>query len=285
MNCYLCNSKDFVPRKGTVRDMSSLTVIECSSCGLVTLSSSDHIRSGFYEDSGMHGEVLPSMEEYLKASSLDDDRRFEMLQSSIVNKNILDFGSGAGGFLGKARALAGKVAGVEPERRVRNHWQGQFPMYKNLEEADGKYDLITAFHVIEHLHDPRAILKEMASKLEKNGRLVIEVPNADDALLTLYDSPSFESFTYWSQHLYLFNAATLQALAHQAKLRVISIQQWQRYPLSNHLHWLSAGRPGGHDKWGFLDSPQLKQAYASSLAAIGKCDTLVGCFEPEYANT
>jgi hypothetical protein len=46
--------------------------------------------------------------------------------------------------------------------------------------------------------------------------------------------------------------------------------------LSNHLHWLVNGRPGGHQKWHFLDSPELHAAYEKQLAAIGKCDTIVG---------
>jgi 2-polyprenyl-3-methyl-5-hydroxy-6-metoxy-1,4-benzoquinol methylase len=285
MNCYLCHSKDFITRKGAVRDMPSLKVIECCNCGLVTLSNLNHIQDGFYENSGMHGEVLPSMKEWLQSTNWDDQRRFDMLKASLPNKKILDFGCGAGGFIDKAKSLAGKVAGVEPERRVREYWLDQFPIYGSLDEADDKYDLITAFHVVEHLPDPKAILEKMAARLGKNGRLVIEVPNAGDALLTLYDSEPFQSFTYWSQHLYLFNATNLHSLAKQAKLRVISIQQWQRYPLSNHLYWLSQGRPGGHDKWGFLDSSKLQQAYTAALAAVGKCDTLVAYLELEDANT
>jgi 2-polyprenyl-3-methyl-5-hydroxy-6-metoxy-1,4-benzoquinol methylase len=61
--------------------------------------------------------------------------------------------------------------------------------------------LITAFHVVEHLPDPRAILKALANMLAKNGRMVIEVPSSEDVLLTLYDSDAFQRFTYWSQHL------------------------------------------------------------------------------------
>lgn len=102
------------------------------------------------------------------------------------------------------------------------------------------------FHVVEHLPDPRAILKTLASMLAKNGRMVIEVPSSEDVLLTLYDSDAFQRFTYWCQHLYLFNAETLRRLAEQAGLRIVSIQQYQRYPLSNHLYWLSQDKPGGH---------------------------------------
>ena len=111
--------------------------------------------------------------------------------------------------------------------------------------------------------------------------MIIEVPSSEDALLTLFDCDAFQRFTYWSQHLFLFNAETLRQLASQAGLKVIAMQQYQRYPLSNHLHWLSQGNPGGHQKWSFLNSPILAEAYANTLAAIGKCDTLVAHLELE----
>ncbi|HRQ80256.1 MAG TPA: hypothetical protein PKZ97_03985 [Azospirillaceae bacterium] len=48
----------------------------------------------------------------------------------------------------------------------------------------------------------------------------------------------------------------------------------QRYPLSNHLRWLRHGAPGGHEAWGFLDSPALERAYEARLAALDQTDTL-----------
>ncbi len=127
------------------------------------------------------------------------------------------------------------------------------------------------------------MLRELATRLKDRGRLVIEVPSSEDALLTLYESDAFQRFTYWSQHLFLFNAETLRRLATQAGLRVVSVQQFQRYPLSNRLHWLSRNRPGGHQHWSFLDTPALTEAYAASLAAVGKCDTLIAYLERDQA--
>ena len=143
----------------------------------------------------------------------------------------------------------------------------------------GGYDLITAFHVIEHLPDPLQVLKSLAEKLSLNGQIIIEVPNSEDALLTLYDCDAFQHFTYWSQHLFLFNSNNLNLLARKAGLKVKAIQHIQRYPLSNHLHWLSKGMPGGHKAWSFIDSPELNNAYVNALAAIGKTDTLVAFLE------
>jgi 2-polyprenyl-3-methyl-5-hydroxy-6-metoxy-1,4-benzoquinol methylase len=280
MNCYLCDSTSFNTRDGQVRDAAELKILECANCGLVTLDSLDHIRPGFYEQSGMHGAEPTPIEVWLKDTDWDDQRRFDMLKPMLPNKRLLDFGCGSGGFLNKAKHLAGGVQGVELERRVREYWEGQITIYPNAESADiGRYDLITAFHVVEHLLDPRVMLKTLVNMLADNGRMVIEVPSSEDALLTLYGSESFQYFTYWSQHLFLFNAETLRRLAEQAGLRITTIQQYQRYPLSNHLHWLSLGKPGGHQNWGFIDSPELKAAYANALAAMGKCDTLIAHLE------
>jgi 2-polyprenyl-3-methyl-5-hydroxy-6-metoxy-1,4-benzoquinol methylase len=280
MNCYLCKANVFAPRKGRVRDAPELEILECANCGLVTLSSLDHIKPGFYEESGMHGDQVLSIEAWLKDTHWDDHRRFSMLKPMLTNKKLLDFGCGAGGFLSEAEGLVESVTGIELEARVRDYWKGRFRIVPGIGDvlAD-RFDLITAFHVIEHLPDPRDILKSLAKVLARNGRLVIEVPNAEDALLSIYKSEAFQRFTYWSQHLFLFNAETLRRLAEQAGLCVVSIQQCQRYPLSNHLYWLSQSKPGGHQEWSFLDTPELNRAYGQSLAAIGKCDTLIAYLE------
>jgi hypothetical protein len=112
---------------------------------------------------------------------------------------------------------------------------------------------------------------------------VVEVPNSEDVLLTLYDNEAFQRFTFWSQHLYLFNTETLRRLAEQAGLREVSIQQYQRYPLSNNMYWLSRNIPGGHQRWWFIDTPALTEAYAASLATICKCDTLIAYLERDQA--
>lgn len=281
MTCYLCNHHAFSIRKGAVRDNPNLQILECNNCGLVALSSLQHIQAGHYENSGMHGGTLPLIESWLRETEQDDQRRFEMFKAAMVNRKVLDFGCGAAGFLRKAQALAAEVAGVELESRVHEYWGNAITLHGDLENAGDGYDLITAFHVVEHLPDPRAILEKLAACLKDHGRLVIEVPSSEDALLTLYDSDMFQRFTYWSQHLYLFNAETLRILAAQAGLRVVSIQQFQRYPLSNHLHWLSRNMPGGHQHWSFLDTPALTEAYAASLAAVGKCDTIIAYLENE----
>jgi len=215
----------------------------------------------------------------MKETHIDDIRRFQMLKPSIINQRVLDFGCGAGVFLELAQPFAEKVSGVELEQRVCEHWKEKIEVFDIIDKVSGNFDLITAFHVVEHLKDPRKTLQTLAKKLDRNGRIVLEVPSANDALLTLYNSDAFQRFTYWSQHLFLFNSYTLTTLATQAGLKVSAIKNYQRYPISNHLHWLSQGKPGGHKIWGFLDSPELHAAYQNSLAANGMSDTLIAYLE------
>jgi hypothetical protein len=56
----------------------------------------------------------------------------------------------------------------------------------------------------------------------------------------------------------------------------VSIRSIQRYPLSNHLTWLTRNRPGGHTgDLSVIDSISLTSEYEKSLANIDATDTLV----------
>lgn len=279
-NCYLCGCTEQYLRQGRVRDKFELKILECASCGLVFLSSFDHIKSDFYETAEMHGTTIVDGSTWIKDSDVDDERRYQNLKSILPNKKVLDFGCGAGGFLLKAQALASEVCGVELDRSLKGHFESNglhvvddivdIPM----EDGNG-YDIITMFHVLEHLEDPMVLLKKISNLLTEDGQIIIEVPNADDALLTLYKNDAFSNFTYWSCHLFLYNSRTLQMLFDKIGFQVNYIKQVQRYPLSNCLHWLSNALPGGHKNWCFLDSTELHVAYEKQLAAIGKCDTVL----------
>lgn len=286
MRCYLCGNDKFSPRRGRVRDDPAMEVLECSKCGLVFLSSFAHITPDHYRNSGMHGKDLAPVSDWLKETEADDERRFRFLLPNLPGKKVLDFGCGAGGFLLKVRDHADRVLGIELELRLQDHFQETgLSVFTSLEDclsSGEKFDLITAFHVIEHLPDPREILVKLKNMLSDEGELVIEVPNPDDALLTIYECGPFMDFTYWSQHLYLFNLKTLSDLIRQSGLELRWSRHIQRYPLSNHLFWLSKGRPGGHKIWSFLDSEELNGSYAAQLASLGCTDTiLVGAGKDE----
>lgn len=281
MACYLCGSTQTTKCPGSVRDKQEIEILECQGCGLVYLSSFEHIRDGHYENSGMHGGEEPDIDGWLKETQPDDERRYRFLKEKIINQKVLDFGCGNGGFLDIAARSARNVAGIELETALQPSYSERglrvFPHLEGAIESGEKWDVITAFHVVEHLPKPAEILRELSSLLIVGGEIIIEVPSANDALLTLYGNSPFQNFTYWSQHLYLFNAETMKRLIEKAGLKLNWLKHIQRYPLSNHLYWLAKGKPGGHKAWVFMESEILNSAYENQLAALGLTDTIMAC--------
>lgn len=281
-SCFLCHSEKYIVREGRVRDNAELSVLECANCGLVRLSDFSHIYKGFYEKSNMHCEdgEYKSYDDWLKETYTDDHRRFKYLEQIVRDKRVLDVGCGNGGFLKILKKTAKEVMGVELEVESRERMEKSgLQVYSAIDEVREKVDIITMFHVLEHLDEPIENLMMLKKCLfDSSSQLIIEVPNANDALLTLFESKRFASFTYWSCHLYLYNIESLRRLAYRCGFKVNYIKSIQRYSLANHLHWLAKGTAGGQVIWHFLDSEELSKEYERQLASLELTDTLIASF-------
>ena len=130
------------------------------------------------------------------------------------------------------------------------------------------------FMVIEHLNNPNKVLRELYNILNPNGVLICETPNSEDILLSKYKCKAFEDFTYWSEHVFLYNTDTLRTLLEKIGFQAEVNTQIQRYSLANHLYWLSMGKPGGHIKWTEFNNQRINELYAQKLTELGVADTL-----------
>jgi len=269
----LCKNNKLEKITNKLRDMEDkdLWVMKCLSCGFVFLSSHDFIIP----------RDISYIVERVRCSEDDDERRFQTLKYDLAGIRVLDFGCGNGNFLLKTKKIANEVIGIEMDERFYSTFEkAKLKVFPDLKSASVQnMDIITMFHVLEHLPNPRNILTELRDILKPGGKIIIEIPNSEDALSNLYKIKEYNTYMYWSFHLYYFNMQTLQTLVKQVGLKMNYIKQIQRYPLSNHLCWLSESLPNGHKKWNFLDSPELHAAYESSLRSIGMCDTLLGSFQ------
>ena len=124
--------------------------------------------------------------------------------------------------------------------------------------------------------DPLEKLRTFSSKLKPGGNIVIEVPHAKDFLISHLKLSSFIAFTLWSQHLILHTRSSLSKFLASAYFHDIAITGVQRFPLSNHLKWLSESKPGGHQSsLSIIDNTHLTNAYSMALAGIDATDTLL----------
>ena len=102
--------------------------------------------------------------------------------------------------------------------------------------------------MVEHLSDPKDTWAELGCLLADEGKLIIEIPNVNDALLTLYNNKGFQNLSCWRQQQYLYDQNIISELVRPAGLRLDWVKHVHRYQLSNHLHWLASGNQGGYIK-------------------------------------
>ena len=144
---------------------------------------------------GWINEEEINIKKWLKECKEDDDRRYKFVKDKIKNKTLLDFGCGAGGFIEIAKQSAKKALGVELEIALQSSFKERgLKVFSNILKAQKeglRYDVITSFHVFEHLRDPKRVILELSKLLTDQGEIIIEVPNSNDALLTLYENNDF----------------------------------------------------------------------------------------------
>ena len=211
----------------------------------------------------------------IKAPILNDDKRRVMQHVKLLkNKKILDFGCGWGGFL-KKTIKAKSLSGVELRKECIFYIKKNIKkimVSDNLNNLNEKYDIITMFHVLEHIPYQIETLKELKKKLTKNGKVIIEVPSADDFLLKLKE---FKKFTFWSEHLILHTENSLRKILKVSGFKKINIKYYQRYNFSNHLGWFIKRMPGGHDSYKNISDAKINKEYSDYLIRRKSTDTLI----------
>ncbi|MBI3135572.1 MAG: class I SAM-dependent methyltransferase [Bacteroidetes bacterium] len=266
-----------------VRDNKDVAVMRCNKSGVIFLSTLSHIQKAYYtEKEGTSYWSADGREQALKSTYDDDYRRYNQFRHLVTNKNYLDIGSGLGGILDLLKPFAAEVSAVEPQRDIRLLLNELgYPVFESVSAipATAKFEVVSLFHVFEHLVDPLTMLKDIADRMCAGGKIIIEVPHANDALITSFDLDAFKRFTFWSEHLILHTRQSLSTFLQEAGFKNITVKGVQRYPLANHLNWLHKGEPGGHDKLHAFRNASLEEAYANVLKSLDQTDTIIAIAE------
>lgn len=271
--------EEFFPK---VRDRNDVKVLKCEQSGVIYLSSTNHIEQHHYNDKkGTSYWNSNTREDALKTTFIDDIRRFEQFKELVANKNYIDIGTGIGGVLDYFKNVAKQTSAVEPQDEIRELLNKiGYNVYNSIDSIPvGKVDVISLFHVFEHLTDPLGSLKKLHQSLTDNGKIIIEVPHAKDALIETFKSDAFKAFTFWSEHLILHTRKSLEAFLREAGFRNITVFGFQRYPLANHLYWLNTNKPGGHTQFMHLRNTSVEKEYSNLLNSIDQTDTIIAIAE------
>ena len=201
-------------------------------------------------------------------------RRYNDFKKYFKNKNILDFGAGWGGFLSKIKNKKSITAfELRPEcinylKKINIKVVNKF---KDLK--DNHYEFVSLFHVFEHIPDQISTLKKIYSKMKKGGKLILEVPHANDLLIKT-DIKQFKDFIFWSQHLILHTEKSLYKFLKLSKFKKVKFICVQRYNFSNHIKWIIEKKPSGHE--GYLKiNKTMNKEYENFLVKNKLTDTII----------
>ena len=154
------------------------------------------------------------------------DRQFRHLPFPPPNGRVLDIGFGDAGFMENARAMGWRVVGTDfdPEVVESARSRGFDARLGTVDEVEGPFEAITMSHVIEHVHDPVAVLRACHRLLAPGGTLWLETPNIEAGGLRRFGR-------HWRgleppRHLVLFNRRSLeQALRSAGFAKVSDLRQ------------------------------------------------------------
>lgn len=142
----------------------------------------------------------------------------------VPGMRVLDVGCGRGFAAAHMAARGAEVTGIEPDVTAAQEAAGRLPDTAKvhagrMQDVDpaGPFDIVTAFHVLEHVHQPIDMLRLWRSWLTPRGALCIEVPDI------LHPNPPLEGNHFQRVHLYEFSKHTLAACLVRAGFEPIEI--------------------------------------------------------------
>ena len=233
--CNLCGSRNDVVVGTRDRDGHPLRTVLCQTCGLVwtnprptTAEMNAYYGTTYRAD--YKGQRTPPLRKIVRGFIGAADRR-TMLRplltprkgapSDRVPPRMLDVGCGAGELVYLMRHDGVDASGLDPGIEFAEFARAvlEVPIQTAAVDAavvpPASQDLVTMFHALEHVPDPRGVLSTVRGWLTPGGHLVVEVPNISARV----QAPSHQ---YHYAHLHHFTGATLGAMGEAAGLRLVS---------------------------------------------------------------
>ncbi|MDB3973974.1 class I SAM-dependent methyltransferase [Alphaproteobacteria bacterium] len=238
----LINKKKLIKFDQKTRNYHSI-VFRCPKSNIIINSKSIYNLNNYFKESYWINNNNIAGTKIKKPKSIIDEnyKRVKDFKKEIINKSILDFGSGDCSFLLKAKKYTKYLHSIDYANLNKSKY---IEFNSNLENVDKRFDTIFLFHTFHYLEDPIETLFKLRKLLNKNGKIVIEVPNSDNPL---YSIPEYREFSFSIESLVLYNYYSISFILRKYKINH-DIFFYQRYDLNNFMFWLQKNKPGGHNK-------------------------------------
>lgn len=238
MNCPICNHSNsilVIESQDFSLTQESFSIYHCTNCSLRYTSPVPNKTeiSKYYKfiEYISHTDVkegwMNRLYHYVRNKTLAQKTKWVQSLFTGHKGHLLDIGAGTGAFAHAMHEKGWKVTGLEPDAETRSK---AFENYKiQLQSTDTIFDLpenefevISMWHVLEHVHDLKPYLNQCFKSLKKHGRLIIAVPN-----YTSFDAKYYKK--YWAaydlpRHLYHFSPKSMSILLNEFGFEIVTIK-------------------------------------------------------------
>tara|TARA_B100001540_G_scaffold315357_1_gene342407 strand:+ start:897 stop:1757 length:861 start_codon:yes stop_codon:yes gene_type:complete len=231
--CKICNSHNVV-KKFVVKDFfltkESFVIKKCKECSFLftdpvpnKFEIAKYYESSEYLSHNKNKSIFSLIYSIIKKINLA--YKSKKIYKHCSPEKILDIGCGSGDFLKKMQQKGHVVFGVENNKKAfemsKKITENVFSSINELSEQKTKFDLITFWHSIEHIHDVTGFFKKCLFLLKEKGTIVIAVPNHES-----YDAIHYKK--HWAaydvpRHLYHFNKKSMSFFVQKFNLKISAI--------------------------------------------------------------
>ena len=212
--------------------------------------------------------LFEKMYHFIKRRAIKNKLRL-IEQHQPVKGKILDIGAGTGDFLLEAKNKNWETVGVEPNEKAKSIAINKGVLFADTIEKleSNSFDVITLWHVLEHVPDVVHQVAELKRLLKPSGTLIIAVPNFKS-----FDANYYK--TFWAaydvpRHLWHFSKTAIEKLFDKQNMNLVAVKpMWFD---SYYVSLLSEKNKTG------------KMKFINGLT-IGFVSNLVGIFKNEYSS-
>jgi len=284
--CPICSSNDIAEvlrAKDFTVSGEIFSIWQCNNCtGRFTQNVPDaHAIGRYYQSSAYvsHSDtkkgLINKLYHIIRNYTVETKRK---LIENVCNKKngfLLDVGAGTGAFASVMQKAGWNVTGLEPDETARENALKNHQLQLQTLDAlfsfnDKQFDVITLWHVLEHVHELHKYIETFQRILKEDGTSIIAVPN-----YTSIDASTYKEF--WAaydvpRHLYHFSPASMERLMQQHNFKIVQYKpMWFD---SFYVAMLSEEYKSGHNNlvsavWnGFVSNTK-------ALSDFKKCSSII----------
>lgn len=230
-NCPICESESLVDVM-TIKDhmitQEIFSIQRCSDCDFhfTNPRPTEEVIGHYYKSenyishSSSKKGIINKL--YNKVRSYTLKQKRHILEGLTENRNLLDIGSGTGHFFNECKNNGWNAIGLEPDNDARDFALTNFniqlsPIERLYELEKAFVDVVTMWHVLEHVFHLKKDVEQIASLIKQDGYFIIAVPNRES-----WDAKYYKEF--WAaydvpRHLYHFSEKNMIQLVEQFGLK------------------------------------------------------------------